>query len=320
MYCSKCGKENNDSSKFCKYCGAELGQHVNANPVKKSLDIEISKKTDEDDNRINKILNIIVFAILTIIVILITTLVIYVFFIRKGQSGTENVSESKKELALIEDLDKERVEEQIEESIEKIAEDSPEDLLGEEQGDTEEIIGLEEEISEEETIKEEVNLIGLYGAYAEATSELDVVSKDNATYVAGNAIDGNYSTSWVEGVEGCGEGQMITLKFDQPHNISELCIYNGFLKDWARYVKNGKVITVVVDFCNGQAEQIDLNYNADLPEEEIPFTQDVLETCKTEIVLEQECVTDTINITIINAIPGSKYYDTAISEIEVYGY
>ena len=40
---------------------------------------------------------------------------------------------------------------------------------------------------------------------------------------------------------------------------------------------------------------------------------------ETDIIPETECDTDTITITIMNAVAESKYEDTAVSEIEVYG-
>ena len=51
--------------------------------------------------------------------------------------------------------------------------------------------------------------------------------------------------------------------------------------------------------------------------DDVPF--DSSELNPTEVYLDEPVVTDTIRLTILSDIPGVKYYDTCISEIEVYG-
>ena len=65
------------------------------------------------------------------------------------------------------------------------------------------------------------------GVFAEASSELE--ESGNLTYIAHNAIDGVTSTAWVEGVQGDGIGESISITFDNDENeIDAICVRNGY--------------------------------------------------------------------------------------------
>lgn len=159
-------------------------------------------------------------------------------------------------------------------------------------------------------VGESISIVG-----ASATSELNVASKDNATYLATNICDGDLKTAWVEGADGNGEGQSITLYLDGVHNISRLKIYNGYLKNKRRYSINGKVTKAVIDYGNGYQQHVDV-HTIFVPEEETDF--EPYEIIETIVIPDQEVSTDTITFTIEEADSGSKYQDTAVSEIIVY--
>ena len=92
--------------------------------------------------------------------------------------------------------------------------------------------------------------------------------------------------------------------------------FNGFLKTKYRYTVNGKVTLARIDL--GGRRTGDHNIRVMEPGlDNIPFRRN--ELSPTEIVLDEPVRTDTIKIGILGDIPGIKYYDTAISEIEVYG-
>ncbi len=167
--------------------------------------------------------------------------------------------------------------------------------------------------SEEKTEEEKVKL---NISYVEASSVLKAASKDHVTYDAHNVMDGDYKTAWVEGVDGNGEGQILILHLDGAHKISKLKIFDGFLKTKRRYSINGRVTRALIDYGNGYQQVVDFNVIYP-PEVEAEFTMD--EMGETEIIPETECITDTVTVTIMNAVAGSKYEDTAVSEIEIYG-
>ncbi len=148
----------------------------------------------------------------------------------------------------------------------------------------------------------------------EATSTLKTASKDKSDYKAENLIDGKISTAWIEGVDGTGEGEEITLHLDDEYEITKLVIYNGFLKTKRRYTINGKVDEIMLSSNRSSTTyRVNIMHPGDNEEE---FELNELG----ETVIETSGrVTDTIRIRIEKAEKGSIYEDTAISEIEIYG-
>ena len=71
-------------------------------------------------------------------------------------------------------------------------------------------------------------------ATASATSQL--AHKDPRRYAPANAFDGDASTAWVEGVNGLGKGEALTLRFDKPTAIEGVLIVAG-------YARSGKTIS-----------------------------------------------------------------------------
>lgn len=172
---------------------------------------------------------------------------------------------------------------------------------------------LAKEEKEEKDVKEEIQIPV---KNVRASSELVVHSKDGSTYSPYNVTDSNMVTAWVEGVDGCGEGESITLEFDDVYDLTRLVIYNGFLKTKYRYTINGKITSVLIDTDSGDLITADIKTMnpGDLDER---FDPD--ELCPTEIVFDEPVSTNHLSITIREAVGGTKYEDTAISEIKVYG-
>lgn len=294
MYCKHCGKENKDGQRFCKYCGADL------------------QFTDEGSGS-NRALVVVVIS-LAVMFMVALGIFLGLFLGHKGRpegedveianaTGTTAVTD-----AGLENDETAEVEDKV--TMDKTADNA----APEPEGNAE---AAEQTDSEKLTSEENPPEYMLDIQIAEASSELDVVSSDNATYYSENLYDGNYKTAWVEGVEGNGVGQSVILKLDGVHTITRLKIYNGFLKTKRRYAINGKVTTALIDYGNGNHEMVDLNV-MDVPEDEVGF--EAYEMGETEIIPDGTYETDEITVTIIGAVAGSKYSDTAISEIEIYGY
>lgn len=146
----------------------------------------------------------------------------------------------------------------------------------------------------------------------EASSVLAPQGKKS--YTGKKLIDGKYSTAWVEGVEGVGIGESITLHWKNAVSVSGLALYNGYLASKELYDKNGKVTKVRVDFGNDTIIEKDI-YVSDITD----FGKDSIEkNCATYINLDEAVSTDRIIITILDAEMGTECDDTAISEIQVY--
>lgn len=159
--------------------------------------------------------------------------------------------------------------------------------------------------------QENVNL----AVSAAASSELAPQSKK--TYEASHLIDGNRNTCWVEGVSGTGVGETIELDLGKKQTVYGLLICNGYLESKYLYGINGKVSAVTARTADGTVKQADLTTPV-FDEVKEPF--ETYERAETEnwIRFDHPIFTDKISITIDDAVAGSKYEDTCISEIIVY--
>jgi len=149
-----------------------------------------------------------------------------------------------------------------------------------------------------------------------ASSTLKANSVDGMTYVAENLYDGNFSTPWVEGVDGVGIGEKITIKLDGVHEVNSLLLYNGILKSKRRCMINGQTTKIEIDWGDGNKQTANVDVN-NFPEEEKAIL--IADLRPTYIEPNKPCKTDTITITILGAVAGTKYEDVGISEIKIYG-
>lgn len=117
-------------------------------------------------------------------------------------------------------------------------------------------------------------------------------------------IDGDITTAWVEGAEGNGYGETITLEFDAPFSVTSFKIYSGYQLDEKRYYNNARPEEMTVSFSDGTTATV--------------YIYDMMGA--QEIVFDSEIETRYISFTIDSVYSGSKCTDTCISEIEIYGY
>jgi len=151
--------------------------------------------------------------------------------------------------------------------------------------------------------------------WVSASSTCQSTSVDGQTYDATNLIDGNYQTAWLEGVNGTGEGESITFNFGRREIIDRIEIYNGFMNTMYRYAINGKVKKLLIEYDNGIRDIVEVGI-MDVPEVKEPFSDGEYHPTVIRFSYPEE--TSSIKITILEAVPGSKYDDTAISEIKLY--
>ena len=129
---------------------------------------------------------------------------------------------------------------------------------------------------------------------------------DNSAYAA---VDGNTDTSWQEGVDGDGEGELIELDMGEIVQVQciELHLGNWRSDEW--YAKNNvpkKLIFTLFD----NEEEIMLSQVITFPWEKKTFY----------VGLNRPFPARHIDIEIVDVYPGSKYDDTCIAEIRVCGY
>lgn len=136
-----------------------------------------------------------------------------------------------------------------------------------------------------------------------------------ATYTANNLLDNDFSTAWVEGEDGVGSGTTITIHLEKPTMVYGMKLFNGYQKSKDLYVQNGRVMNIMVTTADKTLAEADLYYQ-ELYDTEGDF--DDYERPYDNICFKNPVMTDTITITINQACAGTKYEDTAFSEIMIY--
>ena len=115
-------------------------------------------------------------------------------------------------------------------------------------------------------------------------------------------MDGDLATAWVE--DGTGEGidESITFTFDGVYLVSGMCIHAGYQKSAELYEKNARPASLTILFSNGGTQTVTL--------QDVNGPQDIVFPAPVE--------TASITLVISSVYSGSKYTDTAVSEISFY--
>lgn len=122
------------------------------------------------------------------------------------------------------------------------------------------------------------------------------------TYDAKNVQSFFGDQAWVEGVDGDGIGQKLTLTFKKPKTADKLTILNGYNKTEALYYSNNRVAELKMTINGGEPTVVSLPdsgpskpFSIDLPKNAGPINE--------------------VTLTINKVHPGKKYKDTCISGI-----
>lgn len=136
-------------------------------------------------------------------------------------------------------------------------------------------------------------------AQISATSYL---TEKTAAHTPDRIADGSLSTAWVEGAEGQGLGESVSLQFTGTYLVTGLYIYAGYQKSEDLYYKNSRPQSITVTFSDGTQETFSL-------EDQMGEQQ---------LTLTQPRATESVTITIEAVYPGSRYQDTVISELTLF--
>ncbi len=155
-------------------------------------------------------------------------------------------------------------------------------------------------------------------------------------YQVSNVLDRDLSTAWVEGDDGYGEGESITITFDSPTALHGLWIAGGYRKNEATYAENARVTAYRLEFSDGTSMDVPLgSYPSGGKSGGSPVGVDgrekVLSTDGRDwqgwdslkdgldfISFGQEITSDYVRVTILEVQPGTVYKDTCITEIDFY--
>ena len=130
------------------------------------------------------------------------------------------------------------------------------------------------------------------------------------TYGPASLFDDAESTAWVEGVDGQGIGEWITVEFDQIRLVKAIEINNGYNKDRDIYLKNGRVKGVRVEFSRDRVE-------SSRDDKKTLVLKDTSAMQPIPLPKDQPLKAYKIKFTIESVYPGTKWEDTAISELHI---
>ncbi|HIY01825.1 MAG TPA: protein kinase [Candidatus Blautia faecipullorum] len=165
--------------------------------------------------------------------------------------------------------------------------------------DRETALGINSVTSHTETVVPQVSADVIMDV--SATSYLEE-PQYNLAHAPSNAIDGSSSTAWVESAAGQGEGEALTLTLNGVYRVSGFRINAGYQKSNDIYYKNSRPAALRVTFSDGSSTDAELGDF--IGQQEITFSSAV--------------DTSSVTFSILSVFPGSKYQDTAITEISLF--
>ena len=116
-----------------------------------------------------------------------------------------------------------------------------------------------------------------------------------------NLFDGNPATAWVEGANNQGEGEAFVITLNSETVPSLLRIMNGYNKSDDIFTKNSRVRELIISTSSGEKQRHTLDDTMGWQEVPLDFVEPA----------------QWLEFRIGSVYPGSKYSDTALSEIRV---
>lgn len=128
-----------------------------------------------------------------------------------------------------------------------------------------------------------------------------LASQGGNSYGPANLLDDRPDTAWVEGADGLGEGSYLALDLPQPATITEVALINGYAKTPALHGRNARVGLLRVTGSNGRQADLTLQDTAQWQSHALTGFDGIT----------------WLRIEVLRAIPGSRWPDTAISELRL---
>ena len=143
--------------------------------------------------------------------------------------------------------------------------------------------------------------------WAEAGSSL-VSQKTGMVYGPELMLDGDINTSWQEGEDGWGEGETLNFSFyGEEVPLKVISFYGGSFQSEEKFMENGRPAAITVIYrLEGEEKE---RFSAELEDTMMP----------NYLQLDQAVSCDAVDIQIDSVYPGSRYQDTAVTELAFYG-
>ena len=147
-------------------------------------------------------------------------------------------------------------------------------------------------------------------------------SAPHTSYGVENLLDGRSDTAWIEGQDGPGKGAWIEITFKPGAMIKGIGVLNGYAKSPAALVENGhvrKLRTHTPALVEGEQWKETMELKA-LPQSAARKDWRIADLDWVFDCGDGAMDLKKVRLTIIDAAPGTKFSDTAISEIFIYGW
>ena len=131
------------------------------------------------------------------------------------------------------------------------------------------------------------------------SSVLPTGGVNSAHYGPRNLSDGDKDTAWVEGHSGDGVGEWVVISWQSERRLSGLRMVNGFAKTERLFELNSRIKKARLEFSSGPSLDVAL--------------RDV--AAEQQLTIDPSVRTRWIRLQILAVTAGSKYTDTAISEL-----
>lgn len=137
------------------------------------------------------------------------------------------------------------------------------------------------------------------------SSSSSLPAEGSFSYSATQVQDNSLKTAWLEGVKGDGIGEWIKFESDNNQLISNIIIYNGYLKNNSTYLNNGRIKKFSLEFSDGTIQSYDI--------EKSSFQES---SNGYKISFDTPITTSSVKLTVLDVYKGVYYSDLAISEIK----
>jgi hypothetical protein len=138
--------------------------------------------------------------------------------------------------------------------------------------------------------------------FATPSASSSLPADRGGSYHPWSAIDGLLTSCWAEGVKGSGVGEWITLTFPGVIEVQRIGLDVGFDKDSTLFAANNRVKKATIRFSTGDSLELEFADSRGIQVRDIASVQ-----------------TTFVTVVIDEVYPGSKYDDTSLAEIEVWG-
>ncbi len=126
-------------------------------------------------------------------------------------------------------------------------------------------------------------------------------SQGKNSYRAGNLVDDKRATAWVEGRNDDGIGEWLLVDFGEPTTPRAIELRNGYTKNDDIYRKNGRVRDIEIVTSAGENRPVTLSDTGAFQQIDLSGLDEM----------------QWLQLRIKSVYPGSKYADTAISELRI---